>query len=174
MTPVDFRFVTIEGTPLANVAVEIHLAESGYVISELGVVLPTGITHTTDDAGQLTVELVSSESLYHAIVRGLNGLDICAQYSFRVPELVPPATSVAFEDIIVSGGSGHSDQSSPLAFQVEGVAIGGAAITTLNLVGFTVTRVGNTLVLTAPAGTPVVGTVSFDGGTTWDAGILWS
>lgn len=179
MTPVEFRFLTLDGNPLAGAPIEIHLDQTGYINSETGIVLPSEVAFTLDEAGRVLVPLAPSATPYHVLVRDLNGLDVAGHYTFLVPEIEPPVTQVRLQDILVTGSlpvppydeaalvainearanavaaalaaEAALAQMVPLAFQVDGVPIVGP-VTTVNFVGLTVTQVGSTLVVTAPVG----------------------
>lgn len=100
MTPVQFRFITPTGDPVANTAVQIQLSRSGFDDVETGIVMPRLVVVNTDEDGAGTVELWPSTSIYHVEV--MDGTsEVGLHYKFYVPALDDPEETVRLQDIVI-------------------------------------------------------------------------
>lgn len=102
MTPVEFQFVSPIGEPVANAEVEIQLSKAGYDEDADGIVMPRPIVVTTDENGEVTVDLWPSQILYHVVVDD-PASEAALHYKFLVPSLDVPGTVVRLQDIVVDG-----------------------------------------------------------------------
>lgn len=101
MTPIEFHFVSPDGTPIANTEIEIQLAKSAFDNETSGVLMPRPIFVDTDAQGKATVPLWPNPSMYYVSVydrRSAAGLS----YKFLVPETEPGIT-LRLQDIVVQG-----------------------------------------------------------------------
>lgn len=100
MTPVAFHFVTPNGLPVANTAVEIQLSKPGFDDLVNGVVMPRLVLATTDADGKATVDLWPSSIMYFVQVYD-SVSDAGLFYKFYVPKVDVPGTVVRLQDIVV-------------------------------------------------------------------------
>lgn len=99
MTPVEFRFVSPLGTPIANAPVEIQLAKGAVEDAIPGVVVPRLISTTTDAQGVVLVNLYHTSVPYLVSVFDMES-DAALSYKIYVPELTAGTEFVRFQDII--------------------------------------------------------------------------
>lgn len=102
MTPVDFHFVTPEGNPFVNAAVEIQLSRATFDETISGIVMPRPLQATTDEDGKCTVELWPSNRTYFVTVEDSQS-EAALFYKFIVPVLEVPGTHVRLQDIVIDG-----------------------------------------------------------------------
>lgn len=102
MTPVDFRFVTPEGAPIAHTSVEIQLAKAGFDAASTGIAVPRPILAQTNAQGEVTVELWPSQIMYYVTLTDPES-EASLFYNFYVPAMDVPGTSVRLQDIVVDG-----------------------------------------------------------------------
>jgi len=100
MTPVQFRFITPTGEPVANTAVQIQLSRSGFDDEATGIVMPRLVVVNTDEDGAGVVELWPSTSVYHVEVMDGNS-EVGLHYKFYVPAMDDPEETVRLQDIVI-------------------------------------------------------------------------
>jgi hypothetical protein len=98
MTPVLFSFITPTGSPIANTEALIQLSKSGFDEVDTGVVMPREIVATTDENGNVTVNLWPSSIMYHLTMTDPLS-DVALHYKFYVP--FTDEMPVRLQDIVV-------------------------------------------------------------------------
>lgn len=102
LTPVDFVFVTPEGDPIANSAVNIQPNRAGFTDDMSGIVMPRAVDTVTDVDGKVTVDLWPMPVPYFVLCTDANS-EAEVFYKFLVPELGVGETSVRLQDIVFDG-----------------------------------------------------------------------
>lgn len=100
MTPIDFQFVTPDGLPVSNAAVDIQFPISGYAPPLQDKAMPLGVLLETDMQGQLNPELWPC-SLMYFLTLYLPDSGIGLHYRFFVPQLDEGLSRVVMQPVVV-------------------------------------------------------------------------
>lgn len=100
MTKIAMRFVTTTNIPIGDALVQVRLTRSDADEKTSGVVINRMEEFHTDATGEVIVDLVASESLYHVTAYD-TVQDIAIHHDFYVPKTDNPNTVLRLQDLIV-------------------------------------------------------------------------
>lgn len=101
MTPIRFKFLLPDGTPLANAMFEIHLSKSGFENGEAGILMPRSLEVMTDAQGEALVSLWPTDKMYYVVMEDPVSSAVL-HYKFLVRDLEVSEAEVALQDIVVN------------------------------------------------------------------------